>query len=227
MAAIALGGRKLRRRRRVRKPDEPPALPVEWLAEREDNQTQDRQDCGVPGTTGGRRSSAEVEQNTSPQNIYLASLFIRKCIKQPKHSTPCLDVTPRRSAPYPGDPVGKGEGGDWSLDPVSTLLKWMLRLCHFVCQLLLKCLISRFTLVLKLLDILTPLWSVFVAFFFLSIIKQHILSPAVFRLERCSQWDGFCCCTCNCTRTLIPGILDGLRLPSERKRKRLSPSRVL
>lgn len=117
MAAIALGGRKLRRRRRVRKPDEPPALPVEWLAEREDNQTQDRQDCGVPGTTGGRRSSAEVEQNTSPQNIYLASLFIRKCIKQPKHSTPCLDVTPRRSAPSPVIQLGRGRVGTgvWTL----------------------------------------------------------------------------------------------------------------
>lgn len=93
MAAIALGGRKLRRGH-IRKPDEPRALPVEWLVEREDNQTQSRRDCGVHGTAGGRRSSAEVEQNTLPQNIYLASLFIRKCTKQPKHSTPCLDVTP-------------------------------------------------------------------------------------------------------------------------------------
>lgn len=164
----------------IRKPEEPRALPVEWLAEREHNQTQNRQDCGVPGTTGGRRSSAEVEQNTSPHNIYLASLFIRKCIKQPKHSTPCLDVTPRRSAPSLVIQLG---GGGWSLDPVSTLLKWMLRLCHFVCQLLLKCLISRFTLVLKLLDILTPLWSVYVAFLFFLVLSSSIFCP-----PQCSGW---------------------------------------
>lgn len=112
MAAAALGGWKLRPRH-IRNPDERRSLPAEWLVEREDNQTQNRQDCGVHGTTGGRRSSAEVEHNTSPHNLYLPSLFIRKCIKKPKHSTPCLDATPR-SPPCPGiqfGRVGRSVGG--------------------------------------------------------------------------------------------------------------------
>lgn len=142
------GRHRIRRVEAAARPH-PRALPVEWLVEREDNQTQNRQDCGVHGTPGGRRSSAEVEQNTLAQNIYLASLFIRRCIKQPKHSTPCLDVTPRRSCPclviqFRTLASREGVGGGWSLDPVSTLLKWMLRSCHFVHQLSLKCLISRF-----------------------------------------------------------------------------------
>lgn len=70
-AAAALGGGKLRRRH-IRRPEKPRWLPVEWLVEREDNQTQNRQDCGVHGTTGGRRSSAEVEQNTSEPLVGLA-----------------------------------------------------------------------------------------------------------------------------------------------------------
>lgn len=184
MAAIALGGWKLRRRH-IRRPDKPRALPVEWLAERGGNQTQNRQDCGVHGTAGGRRSSAEVEQNTLPQNVYVASLFIRKCIKQPKHSTPCLDVTPRPSAPRLVIQFGR-VGGDWSLDPVSTPLKWMLRSCHFVCQLSLKCLISKFQQIYTRAKssrhfdaTLVPL--VGFCCIFLSLIKQHILSPAMFR----------------------------------------------
>lgn len=115
--------------------------------------------------------------------------------------------------------------------PSAPRLKCMLRFCPFVCQLSLKCLVSKSE------QINTHAQA-----------SRHfdaaLASPVVaFRLWRCSPLGGFCCSTCTCTCTgaqlyvifnvcysemllhlhIYSGVPDALRLPRERKQKPRPP----